>query len=61
VDCEVDAAFGERFFNFLGEHAFGADLREGYFLQAVAGCLDDFDFDLMALSAQERSNVVGLP
>ena len=29
VHREIDAAFGQRFFNFLGEHALGADLGQG--------------------------------
>ncbi len=61
VHGEIDAALGERLFDFLGEHALGADLGEGDFLQPVAGGLDDLDFDGVALRAQKRGDVVGLP
>ncbi len=66
VDGEIDFACGESFFNLLGEHAFGCAgfrcyLGEGDGLEAVAGGLDDFDFDGMALIAEKAGDVVGLP
>jgi hypothetical protein len=61
VHGQVDTTFGEGFFNFLGEHSLGTDLREGDFLQTVAGGFDDLDFDRMAVAPQKRSNVVRLP
>ena len=61
VDGEVDASFGEGFFDFLGEHALGADLGEGDFLKAVAGGFNDFDIDFMALGDEEGLDVMGLP
>jgi hypothetical protein len=61
MNREIDSASGERIFNFFGEHALGADLGKGDFLQAVAGGFDDFDFDLMALDAQEFGDMIGLP
>ncbi len=61
VDGEIDASGGEGFFDFLGEHALGADLGEGDVGDFVAGGVDDFDFDLVSAGAQEGGDVVGLP
>jgi hypothetical protein len=61
MHCEVDAAFRESFLNLLSEHALRSDLREGHFLQAITRRLDDLNLDPKSPSAQERSNVVGLP
>src|ERR1700722_13477064 len=61
VDGKIDAAFGQSFFDFLGEHTLGTDLRKGDFLQPVTGRLDDLDFDAVSMRAQKRGNVVGLP
>ena len=58
---QVHASLGQGFFDLLGEHSFGTDLGEGDLLQAVAGGFDDFDFDRVALSAQQDGDVVGLP
>ena len=58
---EIDAASGERFLDFLGEHALGADHGESHVGDLVAGGVDDFDFNFVAARAQERGNVVGLP
>jgi hypothetical protein len=52
VDGKMDAALFKSLFNLFGEHSFGTDLGEGYFLQAVAGGLDDFDFYGVALAAE---------
>ena len=43
VDRQVGAAVEQRFFDFLGEKAFAADLGEGDVGDLVAGGLDDFD------------------
>ena len=64
MNCEIDAASGERFFNFFGENpysALGADFGEGDVSDFVAGGLDDFDFDCVAARAKESGDVVGLP
>jgi hypothetical protein len=61
VNSQVDASISERFLDFLGEHTLGANFGKGYFLQAIAGGLDDLDFDDMSLAAEERRDVVGLP
>ena len=47
MNGEVDPIFRQRFLNFLGEHALGADLGESDIGDLVAGSLDDFDFDLV--------------
>ena len=51
VDGEIDPAVGQRFFDFLGEHALGADLGEGHVEDLVASGLDDFEFDFVAARA----------
>jgi hypothetical protein len=61
VHGEIDAAGGERLLDFFGEHALGADFGEGNFLKAVAGGFYNFDFDLVALDAQEIRDVISLP
>ena len=61
VDGEIDASSGEGFFNFFGEHALGADLRQRDVGDFVAGGVDDLDFDFVATVAQEGGDVVGLP
>ena len=61
VDREIDAVFGQRFFNFLGEHALGADLGEGNIGNFVAGGLDDFDFDFVAARFEQTLDVIRLP
>ncbi len=58
---EIDAAFGQRVFDLLGEHALGADLRESNIGDLVARGLDDLQFNLVAALAQQRGDVVGLP
>ncbi len=58
---QVNAAFDESFFNLLGEHALRPDLREGDFLQPVAGRLDDFDMRAVAVRAQKLRYVIRLP
>src|SRR6266568_259294 len=58
---QIDVALCERLFNLLGEHALRADLREGHFLQFVAGGLDDFNCDCVALFAKKSRDVIGLP
>src|SRR5262249_17930126 len=44
---KIDAALGEGFFDFLGEHSLGSDLRKCDIGDLVAGCLDDLEFDLV--------------
>jgi len=66
VDGEIDSAFEKSLFNLLGEHAFDCaglsrDLGEGYTLQAIAGGFDDFNLDGVALVAEQRGDVIGLP
>ena len=51
----------QRFFNFLGEHALGADLGESDVGDLVAGGLDDLDFDLVAALREQSGDVIGLP
>ena len=48
---EIYATVGQRFFNFLGEHALGTHLRECHFLQTVSGGLDDLDFHVVTFDA----------
>ena len=61
VDSEINFPGGQRLFNFFGEHALGADLREGYVGDFVAGGVNDLDFDFVAALAQKGGDVVGLP
>src|ERR1700693_6394891 len=63
---EIDAAGGEGFFNFFRENSFakstfGADHGEGNVVDLVAGGVDDFDFDFVAVGAQQRGDMVRLP
>ena len=58
---EVNTAFDKGLFDLLREHALGADLRQGDVGDFVARCLDDLEFDLVALLAQEGRDVIGLP
>ena len=48
VDGQIDAALGQRLFDFLGEHALGANLGERDIGDFVAGGLDDFELDFVA-------------
>jgi hypothetical protein len=57
----MHAAFGERLLDLLGEHALRTDLRKRHFLQAIAGGLDDLDFDGVALALKLGLDVIGLP
>src|SRR5579864_625480 len=61
MHCEIDASGAKRLFNFLCEHALGADLGQGDVGYFVAGSVDDFDFNFVATSAEKRGDVVGLP
>jgi hypothetical protein len=58
---KVHSPFGECFFNFLGEHDFGADFRESHIGNLVAGSLDDFELYLMSVFAQQCADVMSLP
>ena len=61
VHREIDPVLGQRFFNFFGEHALGADLRQGDIGNPVTGGLDDFNFDLVSLPLEQSLDVIGLP
>jgi hypothetical protein len=61
VHREINTPFGQRVFNLLGEHAFGANLRERHIEDLVASGLDDLELDLMAALAKQGRNVIGLP
>jgi hypothetical protein len=61
VHGEIDATVGERLFNLHGEHAFGANLGKGDFLQAIAGGFYDLNFDSVTLDAQQSGDMIGLP
>ena len=67
VDGEIDAAVGEGFFDLLDEDSGAVGGRpsgggdEGGVLHAVACGADDFDFDRVAVRAELRGDVVGLP
>ncbi len=51
---EIDFAGGERFFDFFGEHALGANHGEGDVGDLVAGGVDDLDLHFMPALAQQR-------
>jgi hypothetical protein len=61
VDGQIDGPGQQRLFDFLGEHALGADLGEGNIGDPVAGGLDDFNFDVMPALLEQRFDVTGLP
>ena len=61
VHSQIDAFFRQRFFDFLGEHAFGSDFGQSNIGDLVAGGVDDFDFDFHAAFAEKRGDVIGLP
>ena len=64
MDCQVDAALFQGFFDFLDEDAFAVEIRrrdEAGLLHAVAGGADDFEFDVIAGVAEGVEDVVGLP
>jgi hypothetical protein len=61
MHSKIDAPGGERFFDFFREHSLGANHREGYVGNLVAGGLDDFDLDFVTSRTQNRGNVIGLP
>ena len=54
MNGEIDAIFGEGLFNFLGEHALGADLGKSDIGDLVAGGLDDFDLDVVPARFEQR-------
>jgi hypothetical protein len=49
---QIDAALGQRVFDFLGEHAFGANFGKGNVGDFVTGGLDDLEFYFMTAFAQ---------
>ncbi len=57
----IHAISRQRFLNFLGEHALGADLGQRDIGNLVAGGFDDFNFDLVSTLLEQRLDVVGLP
>ncbi len=61
VHGEVNPVFDQGFFDFLGEHALGADFRQRHVGDFIARSLDDLEFHGVALSAQQVGDVVGLP
>jgi hypothetical protein len=61
VHCKVDAPVRQCLFNFFGEHALGSNFGERHIGDLVAGGLDDFNLDLMAMFTQKSADVVGLP
>src|SRR5271165_4849160 len=61
MHCEIDAAFGQRILNLLGEHALGANLGESDVGDLVASGLNDLQLHFVPTRAQKRRNVVGLP
>src|SRR4051795_12024365 len=61
MHSKVNSAFGESLFNFLGEHALGADLPERNVLQPVASGTDDFNGYFVPCRAEGIRDVVGLP
>src|ERR1035441_3606147 len=61
MNSKVYAPVGQRFLDFLGEHALGAHLGKGDVLQAITGCLDDLDFDDVSFAAKKHSDEVRLP
>ena len=61
VHGQIDATFGKRLLNFLGEHSLGADLGERHVSNLIARGLDDFKLDLVSLLAEQGRDVMGLP
>ena len=61
VHGEVDTVFDQGFFDFLGEHALGADFRQRHVGDFIAGGLDDLEFHGVALRAKQIGDVMGLP
>ena len=61
MNGEIDSSGSKGFFDFLGEHALGADLGEGDIGDLVACGVDDFDLDLVPAGQQEGRDVVRLP
>src|SRR5438552_15404347 len=61
MDCQVDAAVSEGFFNLFGEHSFCADFCEGDVGDFVTSGVDDLNFYLVAVFAETSRNVIGLP
>ena len=61
VHCKVYTLVEQRFLDFLGEHALGADLGKGDISDAVAGRLDDLNLNLMSTRFEQRLDVRSLP
>src|SRR4030095_12137466 len=61
VYCQIHPAFGQGFFDLLREHALSANLGQRDIENLVPGRLDDFEFDLVPLSAPPSGNGFRLP
>ena len=51
VNGEIHASGREGLFDFLGEHSLGAYFGEGDIGDLVAGCMNDFNLDFVAVGA----------
>src|ERR1700745_2569148 len=61
VDSKINTLLGQRLLDLFGEHALGANFGESDIENLVSGGPDDLEFDLVALLAQQRGNVIRLP
>ncbi len=61
MNSQIHTPVRQGLFNLLGEHSLRSDFGKGYIGDFVAGGVDDLDLDLVALAAQKRRNVLGLP
>src|SRR5579872_137712 len=61
MHSQIDPPGSKGFFNFFGEHPFGADHRERDVGNLVASGVYDLDLDFVSAPTQQRRNMVGLP
>src|SRR5260221_442120 len=61
VHGEVNTVFEKGLFDFLGEHALGADFSEGNIRDFIARGLDDLKLHGMSLSTEQVRDMMGLP
>jgi hypothetical protein len=61
VHGKVNTVFGEGFFDFLREHALGANFGERNIRDFIARRLDNLKLYDMSMSAEEVGDVMGLP
>jgi hypothetical protein len=61
VNGKINMAGGQCLFNFFGEHPLCPDPGERHVSHFVPGGLDNFEFNLMTVLAQQAGNVIGLP